>query len=122
VRPVAGTPCAVAAADVGPASEGRGEAAASADDVDRWLADKAKTLSTNTLQNLHSILKRSITRAQARDRVKLNVVLLCDMEEIARIAGHSSSRTTEVVYRRELRPILTTAAEAMDRLFNPRAS
>ncbi len=44
------------------------------------------------------------------------------LEEIARIAGHSSSRTTEVVYRRELRPILTTGAEAMDRLFNPRAS
>jgi integrase len=44
------------------------------------------------------------------------------VEEIARIAGHSSSRTTEVVYRRELRPILTTGAEAMDRLFKPRAS
>jgi len=44
------------------------------------------------------------------------------VEEIARIAGHSSSRTTEVVYRRELRPILTTGAEAMDRLFNPGAS
>jgi integrase len=44
------------------------------------------------------------------------------VEEIARIAGHSSLRTTEVVYRRELRPILTTGAEAMDRLFNPRAS
>ena len=43
-------------------------------------------------------------------------------EEIARIAGHSSSRTTEVVYRRELRPVLTTGAEAMDKLFNPRAS
>ena len=41
------------------------------------------------------------------------------MEEIARIAGHSSTRTTEVVYRRELRPILATDAEAMDRLFNP---
>ena len=44
------------------------------------------------------------------------------VEEIARIAGHSSSRTTEVVYRRELRPILTTGAEAMDRLFNPHGS
>ena len=44
------------------------------------------------------------------------------VEEIARIAGHSSTRTTEVVYRRELRPIPTTGAEAMDRLFNPRAS
>jgi hypothetical protein len=38
------------------------------------------------------------------------------VEEIARLAGHSSSRTTEVVHRRELRPVLTTGAEAMDRL------
>jgi integrase len=44
------------------------------------------------------------------------------VEEIARLAGHSSSRTTEVVYRRELRPVLTTGAEAMDRLFKPQAS
>jgi hypothetical protein len=44
------------------------------------------------------------------------------VEEIAQIAGHSSTRTTEVVYRGELRPMLTTGAEAMDRLFNPRAS
>lgn len=40
------------------------------------------------------------------------------VEEIARLAGHSSSRTTEVVYRRELRPVLTRGAEAMDRLFS----
>jgi integrase len=39
------------------------------------------------------------------------------IEEIARLAGHSNTRTTEVVYRRELRPVLTTGAEAMDRLF-----
>lgn len=44
------------------------------------------------------------------------------VEEIGRIAGHSSTRTTEVVYRRELRPVLTTGAEAMDRLVKPRAS
>jgi integrase len=44
------------------------------------------------------------------------------VEEIARLAGHSSSRTTEVVYRRELRPVLTTGAEAMDRLFKAHAS
>jgi integrase len=44
------------------------------------------------------------------------------VEEIARLAGHSSSRTTEVIYRRELRPVLTTGAEAMDRLFQVHAS
>jgi integrase len=36
------------------------------------------------------------------------------VEEIARLAGHSSTRTTEVVYRRELQPVLTRGAEAMD--------
>jgi integrase len=39
------------------------------------------------------------------------------VEEIARLAGRANTRTTEVVYRRELRPVLTTGAEAMDRLF-----
>ncbi len=43
------------------------------------------------------------------------------VEEIARLTGHSSSRTTEVVYPtpplRELRPVLTTGAEAMYTLF-----
>ena len=39
------------------------------------------------------------------------------IEEIARLAGHASTRTTEVVYRRELRSIITTGAEVMDELF-----
>jgi integrase len=50
----------------------------SADDVDRWLAEKAKILSTSSVQTVLSILRRSITRAQARDKVKRNVALLCD--------------------------------------------
>jgi len=51
----------------------------SADDVDRWLAIKAKSLSTDTLRQLRSILKRAVARAQARDKVKRNVVLLCEL-------------------------------------------
>jgi integrase len=51
----------------------------SADDVDEWLAEKAKTLSTRTLREVRSILSRSIKRAQARDKVRRNVVLLCEM-------------------------------------------
>ena len=39
------------------------------------------------------------------------------IEEIARLAGHASTRTTEVVYR-ELRPVITTGAEIMDELFS----
>jgi integrase len=38
------------------------------------------------------------------------------VEEIARLVGHTSSRTTEVVYRRELRPVITTGAEVMDKI------
>ena len=37
------------------------------------------------------------------------------IEEIARLAGHASTRTTEIVYRRELRPVITT--EIMDEVF-----
>ena len=42
------------------------------------------------------------------------------VEEIARLAGHASSRTTEVVYRHELRPVITTGAEVMDQIFQPK--
>lgn len=50
----------------------------SADDVDRWLAQKSRILGTRSLKEIHSILRQSITRAQARDKVKRNVSLLCE--------------------------------------------
>jgi integrase len=50
-----------------------------AEDVDKWLATKAKTLSTRTLQGLHSCLNRAVKRAMARDKVKRNVVALCSV-------------------------------------------
>ena len=37
--------------------------------------------------------------------------------EIARLAGHSSSRATETIYRRELRPVITTGTDVMDKIF-----
>jgi hypothetical protein len=40
------------------------------------------------------------------------------VEEIARLVGYPSSRTTEVVYRRELRPAITTGTEVMDKIFS----
>ena len=40
------------------------------------------------------------------------------IEEIARLVGHASTGTTEIVYRRELRPVITTGAEIMDELFS----
>lgn len=50
----------------------------SADDIDAWLEEKSEILATRTLQDLRSILKRSLDRAQRRGKVKRNVVLLCD--------------------------------------------
>ena len=49
----------------------------SAEDVDRWLAVKAKTLSTRSLEAIRSCLNRAVKRAMARDKVKRNVVELC---------------------------------------------
>jgi integrase len=53
----------------------------SADDVDRWLAAKSKTLSTRSLQAIHSCLNRAIRRAMARDKVKRNVAALCSIPQ-----------------------------------------
>src|ERR1039457_1134950 len=39
------------------------------------------------------------------------------VEEIARLVGHSSSRTTEIVYRHELRPVIRSGAEIMNKVF-----
>ena len=43
------------------------------------------------------------------------------IEEIARLAGHNRTATTELVYRHELRPVITTGAEVMDRILNLRS-
>jgi integrase len=42
-------------------------------------------------------------------------------EDISHLVGHSSTRTTERVYRHELRPVLRTGAERMGRIFGQRS-
>ncbi len=39
------------------------------------------------------------------------------LETIALLVGHSSQTTTEAVYRKQLRPVITMGAEAMDKIF-----
>ncbi len=39
------------------------------------------------------------------------------IEDISHLVGHASTRVTETVYRKELRPVLTRGASAMDALF-----
>jgi len=39
-------------------------------------------------------------------------------EDISHLVGHSSTRTTERVYRHELRPVLRKGAESMGRILD----
>jgi integrase len=52
-----------------------------ADNVDDWLEVRSDHLTTRTMQAIHSILRRSIRRAQARDKVVRNVATLVDTPE-----------------------------------------
>lgn len=51
------------------------------DDVEKLLADKSEVLSTRSLRIIHSILCRAVKKAQMRDKVRRNVVLLCEVPE-----------------------------------------
>ncbi len=51
----------------------------STEDVDRWLKAKSKTLSTRSLRLIHTLLSRAVKYAQARDKVKRNVVALAEV-------------------------------------------
>jgi len=39
-------------------------------------------------------------------------------EEIGRLVGHRSTRTTETVYRHELRPVIRSGAAIMNKIFS----
>ena len=77
--------------------------------------------------NVRKMFKRICTEAGAGDNwtpreLRTTFVSLMShqgvaIKEIARLAGHATTRTTEIVYRRELRPVITTGAQIMDQLF-----
>jgi integrase len=56
---------------------------------------KAASLSTDTLRQIRSILKRSVARAQARDKVKRNVVLLAEVVPKGRVGRRSKAFTLD---------------------------
>jgi integrase len=78
--------------------------------------------------NVRKMFKRICAEADAGDNwtpreLRTTFVSLMShqgvsIEEIARLVGHATTRTTEIVYRRELRPVITTGAEIMDQLFS----
>ena len=39
------------------------------------------------------------------------------LEEISRLVGHSSTAVTELVYRKQIRPVMQEGATVMDRIF-----
>ncbi|MEV4927881.1 site-specific integrase [Streptomyces roseoverticillatus] len=52
-----------------------------ADELDEWLEDRSKVLATQSLQMVHSILRRSISHAQRRGRAFRNVAELVEVPE-----------------------------------------
>ncbi|MFF7438692.1 tyrosine-type recombinase/integrase [Streptomyces sp. NPDC008122] len=90
-------------------------------------ADGTQRSSTNVLKNFRALLKdaglpapRTWTTRELRTSF---VSLLSDhgtpIEVIARVVGHSGTQTTETVYRKQIRPVITEGAEAMDEIFKP---
>ena len=43
------------------------------------------------------------------------------LEEISRLVGYKSTVVTELVYSKQIRPVMQSGAEAMDRIFGPSA-
>ncbi|WP_433572845.1 tyrosine-type recombinase/integrase [Streptomyces sp. CA-251247] len=81
--------------------------------------------SVNVLRNFRSLLKEAgfedpkewTTRMLRTSFVSLLSDHGIPIEVIARVVGHSGSSTTERVYRKQLRPVITSGAEAMDDIF-----
>ncbi|MEV8589179.1 site-specific integrase [Streptomyces sp. NPDC051180] len=90
-------------------------------------ADGTQRSSTNVLRNFRALLKEAGLPAPrtwtTRELRTSFVSLLSDhgtpIEVIARVVGHSGTQTTETVYRKQIRPVITEGAEAMDEIFKP---
>jgi integrase len=98
---------------------------------DTWLVFTTRLGGALDAANVRTMFKRVCTQAGTGDawtprELRTSFVSLMSqhgvgIEEIARLAGHATTRTTEIVYRRELRPVITTGAEIMDKVFGPTA-
>ncbi|MFF7980213.1 tyrosine recombinase XerC [Streptomyces sp. NPDC007901] len=77
----------------------------------------------NVRRDFKAIVKRAGLQPEWTPRELRHsfVSLLSDhgipLERIALLVGHSSQATTEAVYRKQLRPVITEGAEAMDDIF-----
>lgn len=80
------------------------------EDVEKLLAAKASCLSTRSLRIIHSILSRAVRHAQIRDKVRRNVVLLCDVP-----AGRGGRRSKSMTLD-QAQSVLTAADKASPRM------
>ncbi len=80
------------------------------EDVDGWLAGKASDLSTRSLKMIHGILNRSIRNAMVRDKVKRNVVDLCEVPE------GREGRKSKALTLKQAEAVLTAAEQANIRM------
>src|SRR5215469_194518 len=80
------------------------------EDVEKLLADKSAILSTRSLRIIHSILNRAIRKAQVRDKIRRNIVLLCEIPEGR--AGRPSKSLTLV----QAEAVLKAAEQASARM------
>ncbi|MEU4405527.1 site-specific integrase [Streptosporangium sp. NPDC023963] len=82
----------------------------SVEDVDRWLASKTGELSTRSLKLIHGILNRSVKSAMRRDKVKRNVVDLCEIPE------GREGRTSKALTLTQASSIIALAEQANPRM------
>jgi integrase len=82
-----------------------------AQDVEKWLTEKAATLSTRTLQALHSCMNRAVKRAMTRDKVKRNVVTLCSVPK------GQPGRPSKALTLAQAEAVLTTAERTRMRAY-----
>jgi integrase len=80
------------------------------EDVQKWLKQKAPELSTRSLKILHSILNRAVKGAMVRDKVKRNVVDLCEVPE------GREGRTSKALTLVEAEAVLSAAESAGARM------
>ncbi|MGW0484998.1 site-specific integrase [Nonomuraea sp. NPDC003214] len=74
-----------------------------ADHVDEWLDALAKELATTTLREIHSVLKRAIRHAQARDMVLRNVA------ELVTTPKGTDGRPSKALTRQQAEAVLEAA-------------
>ncbi|WP_243726276.1 tyrosine-type recombinase/integrase [Actinomadura rubrisoli] len=81
-----------------------------AEEVDAWLDGKSKELSTRSLKLIHSILNRSVRKAMVRDKVRRNIVELCDIPE------GREGRPSKALTLAQAKAVLDAAREAEPRI------